>query len=261
MRIGDVDAFPGNDDAKAEAEYDQALGVAIDILKREPDVLDWQRELSWDYNKVGDARSARDPKGALEAYERSLCARRYLVTRDERNTLWRRDVTYSLLHVGDMKQRLGDLDGAHDAFAETLEIRRAISGRDRTNTLWQRELAEALDRLSEFERARKRPDVAAAFADEAVAIVDRIKLRDPNQPDLSRVDAKSQEARDKAREDLRKNGSFELASTNLGALAQREEAQFDSLVGLHSDPRACWAGLMDSLGIVPRADEATATAH
>jgi tetratricopeptide (TPR) repeat protein len=211
---------------------------------------------------VGDVRSRKNPQGALEAYESSLCARRYLVTRDERNTLWRRDVTYTLLRVGEMKQGLGDLDGAHDAFAETLEIRRAISGRDRTNTLWQRELVEALDRLSEFERARKRPDVAAAFATEAVAIVDRLKARDLDQRDLARVSAKSQQDRDQALADLRQGGGFGLASApDLNALAQREEAQFDSLIGLHSDAGACWAGLMASLGVAPRADEATATAH
>src|SRR5262249_8598434 len=82
VRIGDHKLRPEKDPTGAGEAYDGALQLMIQVIRAEPDNVTWVRELSWDLNKVGDVLVRDNPNAGLAMYEKGLCARRYVSSRD-----------------------------------------------------------------------------------------------------------------------------------------------------------------------------------
>src|SRR5205085_665399 len=77
VRIGDVKVDAEKNYSGARADYQRGLELTIEVLKREPAKVQWQRELSWGLFKVGDMllREQQVAEGIVH-YEQALCARR-----------------------------------------------------------------------------------------------------------------------------------------------------------------------------------------
>ena len=84
VRLGDLDRL-GNNFFEAKGRYRDAFGKIQGVLRattgEPPSGL--QRELTWDYNKMGDAHSGlKEYPEAEAAYSNGLCVREYLFSKD-----------------------------------------------------------------------------------------------------------------------------------------------------------------------------------
>jgi hypothetical protein len=163
VRLGDlvVQEHP----QEARDLYRQALDNTASMLRRELDKIDWQRELSWNLNKLGDASLRLDPpdaSAARSAYAAGLCVRRHVAVGNPSNTLWQRDLTFSLDRMARVDLQ-SDRALAETEFVEAFGIRRRLYQSDPDNVDYQRELATSLEALGSFYDGLKKPEWAYAF--------------------------------------------------------------------------------------------------
>jgi tetratricopeptide (TPR) repeat protein len=259
VRVGDLKLKPFNDRddvAGATADYEAALDLSIEVLKSDAANTRWERELSWDFNKVGDIHARRPDAppaqltAAVTSFEKSLCVRRYLVSRDDANTLWKRDVAFGLDRLAQVKRRTGDTQGANETMEAALDIRRTLSETDPGNMSWKLDLATNLDRIGELKLAMKDSELSVGFFRSAIDILDQILQRAPElskaTAQIRQSDAKSSKAIAALRES---RGTEPISEADLQKKARAEEAGFAIQFRLQkSDPAICWNDLVAGLG-------------
>ena len=120
MRIGDHKAYPEKNNAGAIADYRKALELIIEVVRRGPDDEDSLHELGWAFKKVGDILILDDNQlsACLEMYEKALCTRRYIARKNPLNTLYKRDVAFSLENIAKAKSKKKDYEGAKEKLFE-----------------------------------------------------------------------------------------------------------------------------------------------
>jgi tetratricopeptide (TPR) repeat protein len=124
----------------ALSSYKKSLEIREKLTERHPDNIQWQRDLSVSYEKIGDARrTLRDLPTALIFYKRSLEIREKLTESDPYNIQWQRDLSVSYEKIGDVQQ--SDLPNALSSYKKSLEIREKLAARDPANAQWQRDLS------------------------------------------------------------------------------------------------------------------------
>ncbi|MFI4997792.1 MAG: hypothetical protein ACHQAQ_18660, partial [Hyphomicrobiales bacterium] len=163
VRLGDL--VVQENPQEARDLYRQALDNTASMLRRELDKIDWQRELSWNLNKLGDASLRLDPpdaSAARSAYAAGLCVRRHVAVGNPSNTLWQRDLTFSLDRMARVDLQ-SDRALAETEYVEAFGIRRRLYQSDPDNVDYQRELAMSLDALGSFYDGLKKPEWAYAF--------------------------------------------------------------------------------------------------
>ena len=154
VRLGDLDRLAGNF-FEAKGRYRDAFGKIQSALRagtgEPPPAL--QRELTWDYNKMGDAHTGlKEYPEAEAAYSNGLCIREYLFSkdRDQSNTLLQHDISWGLGKIAGAKAQTRDFPGALDAAFASLSIRRKLSASDPRNLIWRRDTAAALHQIAEI---------------------------------------------------------------------------------------------------------------
>lgn len=267
VRIGDLRLASYKDEGAryedaveaARANYDEALNVSIEVFRREPDEVKWQRELSWTFNKVGDIRMLlKKFSDALDVYEKGLCTRRYMSSRDDRNTLWKRDVAFSLEKVSEARRAEKDFAGAEGPLFEALAIRRALAESDPGNTRWARELAGTLHQVGNFKKGTGDVALALGFYLAAIDVANRSLQRVPDNRFVKRQLDDSEKARAAAAEQLQAADPGRPTDAVLRDRARDEEsAQARRILGRQDNPLICWGDLMNNLG-VPAAARKTA---
>ena len=125
------------------------------------------------------AAPAGDRAGALSAYEESLAVRRKLAAADPGNAGWQRDVSASLVKVGDVRLAAGDRAGALAAYEESLAIRRKLAASDPGNAGWQRDVSVSLDKVGDVRLAAGDRAGALAAYEESLAITRKLAAADP----------------------------------------------------------------------------------
>jgi tetratricopeptide (TPR) repeat protein len=269
VRVGDLKLTAYKDEGAryedaleaARANYDEASNVSIEVFRREPDDVRWQRELSWTFNKVGDIRMRlKKFSDALDAYEKGLCTRRFVSSRDDGNTLWKRDVAFSLEKVSEARQAEKDLAGAEEPLFEALAIRRTLAERDQSNTRLARELAGTLHHAGNFKKNQKKLPLAIGFYLAAIDVANRSLQRVPDNRFVKRQLEDSEKARAAAAEQLRAADAGAPTDGVLRDHARDEESTHARrILGRQDNPLICWGDLMNGLG-VPAAARKTARA-
>jgi len=169
VRSGDLKVMPDKDYPGAKENYQNALALIVEVVKREPDNVNWQRELSWDLNKVGDILCLTgDLDGGLVRYGQGLVTRRYVASQDTNNTLYKRDVAFSLEKIGKARCQKKDYVGAKEALLEAVALRQELVRADETQNLWLIEYAETLQQLGTCQQAAGQFDLAGGFFEMAV---------------------------------------------------------------------------------------------
>jgi tetratricopeptide (TPR) repeat protein len=164
VRMGDLKVSPAKDYAGARTNFEGALALIKEVVRREPDNVTWQRELAWDFNKVGDIlRLTGDVQDGLASYDNGLRTRRYIANNDPANTLYKRDVAFSLEKIGDARCDTRDFDGAETAMFEALDLREQLIRADRSQTLWLLEYTDTLQKVGACLKKRGDAVLAAGF--------------------------------------------------------------------------------------------------
>src|SRR6266446_5713853 len=126
----------------------QTCALPICLAAADRSNMQWQRDLSVSYDKVGDVLMAQGRLDeALKAYRDGLAIREHLAATDGSNTPWQRDLSVSYNKVGDALVGQGRLDEALKAYRDSLVIRERLAATDRSNTQWQRDLLFSVGRI------------------------------------------------------------------------------------------------------------------
>jgi tetratricopeptide (TPR) repeat protein len=164
------------------------------------------------YRNLGAIAGLRDPKQALEAYEKALT----LDPDDLDSLLWagwiqidhgdlneaqarfERALTlaktddqvfyryWALLGLGDIKKKRGDLNGALKSYRDGLAIADRLSQSDPGNTKRQRDLSASYERVGDVQRAQGDLDGALKSYRDRLAIADRLAKSDPGNTEWQR---------------------------------------------------------------------------
>ncbi len=83
------------------AALEASLAIREKLVKQDPDNAGWQRDLSVNYDKVGDLQSAQgDLAGALQSYRDGLAISEKLAKQDPGNAGWQGDLAFSYWRTG-----------------------------------------------------------------------------------------------------------------------------------------------------------------
>jgi hypothetical protein len=174
VRLGDLSLEEGEVDA-AQRYYEQSLHNAALFFRRRPKSAKLQRELSWNFNKVGDIklraaeRQARNKESlheltqaALADFNNSLCIRRILASNELKNLLFKRDVSYALLRIGDTKLLGAEPSDAEAAYFEALIISLGLMDNDDRDARYVDDAVASLHKIGGLYRGAE-PERALAF--------------------------------------------------------------------------------------------------
>jgi tetratricopeptide (TPR) repeat protein len=115
----------------------------------DPGNLEYQRDLSVSYDRVGDVQVAQgELSGALKSYRDSLAIAERLAQSDPGNAGWQRDLSVSYEKVGDVQVAQGELSGALKSYRDSLAIRERLAQSDPGNAGWQRDLGVSYAKLA-----------------------------------------------------------------------------------------------------------------
>ncbi|MFI5010727.1 MAG: hypothetical protein ACHQAY_00105 [Hyphomicrobiales bacterium] len=270
VRLGDLER--STDLAAARKYYELSLQNAADFFLRNPTSERWQRELSFDFNKVGDVKllsGERDLKegappiglaSALEDFNNSLCIRQSLAAKDKTDMKLKRDVSYTLVRIADAKLLLRDALGAVAANFYALAIRRELVDNDRNDARYIDDVATSLQRIAGLYR-KDDPEKALAFYENAANLrswlVERASNKNQAQANLEAV----QKIIQSVRAQIDKDRLDALAGLWWQARVSETEGDFTrSRTPIDQDIATCWEGVKASVASIagqPKAATAT----
>jgi tetratricopeptide (TPR) repeat protein len=249
IRLGDLDRFDKRF-AEAKARYDGAFEKTKGVLRRtagEPSI-GLQRELTWNYNKIGDVSAdLKDYSEADAAYRNGLCVREYLFSKDQSDTLLLHDISWSLSKIAAVKIQVQDFAGALDAEFASLAKRRKLTGSDPKNRIWRRDLAASLHQIGEI--SAKAGDYASAIAFFVAASEARLALK-KDVPDDPAIAASFQASMARAREVRAKRleaGTDWAERPYREAVAEEEQAATAKARASALDPSVCFNAIVEGL--------------
>ena len=174
VRLGDLNIEEGKVEA-AQGYYEQSLHNAALFFSRRPKSAKLQRELSWNFNKVGDIklrvaeRKARDEESlrklseaALGDFNNSLCIRRKLASSELGNVLFKRDVSHALVRIGDARLMRVERSEAETVYFEALTINLELLDNDPRDARYVDDVVAILQKIGGIYRAAE-PEQALAF--------------------------------------------------------------------------------------------------
>jgi tetratricopeptide (TPR) repeat protein len=166
---------------RALAVYQKSLAIRQLLADSDKGNAQWQSNLSFSYNKIGDvlvAESRREE--ALASYQKSLAIRQQLADSDKGNAQWQRHLSFSYDRIADMLVAQGQHEKALALYRTSLSIRQQLAATDRGNAEWQNDLRISSGRIGsvafEFNLAREFT-AALEAADQAISLApDKIWL-------------------------------------------------------------------------------------
>ena len=249
VRLGDLDRLASNF-FEAKGRYRDAFGKIQSVLRAgagEPPP-ELQRELTWDYNKMGDAHTGlKEYPEAEAAYSNGLCIREYLFSKDRTNTRLQHDISWSLGKIAGAKTQTRDFPGALDAAFASLSIRRKLSASDPKNLIWRRDTAAALHQIAEIKA--KAEDFSGARMFFLAAAEARLALK-KGAPDDAGFAADLAASMAGAKEALAKRleAGGAVDEPAFREVVGEEEALAAAKAGAQArDPSVCWGTILTGL--------------
>ncbi|HPD35096.1 MAG TPA: tetratricopeptide repeat protein [Thermotogota bacterium] len=145
-----------------------------------PENIDWLRDLSVSWSKIGDIEAARgNLSQARDAYEKDLALMLELTAKDPTNTLWKQGIGVSWIKIGDIEKARGNLSQARDAYEKALAIMLELTAKDPTNTDWHWHLGVSWNRIGNSEEAQGNLSQAHDAYEKYLAIMLELTKKDP----------------------------------------------------------------------------------
>jgi tetratricopeptide (TPR) repeat protein len=164
----------------ARKAFDEELVLDRKLALRDPENTQWQRDLLWSLNRVGDLqREINEFAEALKTFDEAVQVATKLVARNSADADQMRSLASVWDKVGGVKDKLNDRAGTQKAYEELLDLRRQVAARDPENSTWQKDISTALDKLGEVMQRSGNMAGARRMFDEELAIDRRFALKDP----------------------------------------------------------------------------------
>lgn len=149
VNVGDMLLAMGDMDG-AEAQFQAALAVALDLSARPDAPLKWRHDVFVARAKLGDIAQGRgDLGGALAQHRAGLAVLIALSDQNASRDDLRRDLAVAQDRVGDLLRFSGDLTGAMAAYRAGLAIRQELHDKASENGAWANDLAASHDKIGD----------------------------------------------------------------------------------------------------------------
>ena len=169
---------------QAREAYTVALSIAQELVRKEPDNTEWQRDLLVSHIKVANILSRSDPAAALANYQASLKIAQDRAHREPDNTEWQRDLLVSHIKVADILGR-SDPAAALDNYQASLNIRQDLARQEPDNTQWQRDLFVSYIKVADI-LSRSDPAAALDNYQASLKIAQDLARREPDNTEWQR---------------------------------------------------------------------------
>ncbi len=249
IRLGDLD-YLGRNLFEAKGRYRDAfekIKTALRASTGEPPT-DMQRELTWNYNKIGDVYAGLDAYPEADtAYRNGLCIREYLFSKDRTDTRLQHDISWSRSKIARAKMQTGDIAGALEGAFASLSIRRKLADSDPRNLIWRRDVAAALHQIAEIKAKAQDFTGARMFFLAAAEARLALKKEAPGEPGYAAAfEASMAGAKQALMKSLGNRGG--TGERNYREAVAEEEAHVNAKAGGQTrDPSACWAAILTHL--------------
>jgi tetratricopeptide (TPR) repeat protein len=153
-----------------QGDFDSALEAAersrdimLSLVAEDATNVEWQRELSRSYNRVGEALSKTNRRAdALRVFQLAFDIRKSLADRAPDNAELQRDLAVSYERIGDEFLVGEKVDEALELYQNAFKIRTTLHLRNPENREWKRDLSVSYEKIGdaqfksrEFEAAKK----------------------------------------------------------------------------------------------------------
>jgi tetratricopeptide (TPR) repeat protein len=173
----------------AEHSRDIMLGLVAENAAN----VQWQRELSLSYNRIGEALSKANRRvDALKAFRDAFDIRRSLADQAPDNAELQRDVAVSYERIGDEFLVGGKIDEAESSYRNALAIRTALSLRDPQNKEWRRDLSVSREKIGDVQFKSRQFESAKKSYESSLAIRELLATANDADSELQRDLAVSQ---------------------------------------------------------------------
>ncbi|MEO1246752.1 MAG: tetratricopeptide repeat protein, partial [Pseudomonadota bacterium] len=130
--------------------FQNALEIRERLARAEPDRVDYQRDLSVSYNKMGDLyRDLGQGEAARKAFQNALEIAERLARAEPDRADYQRDLSISYNKMGDLYRDLGQVEAAHDAYKKDLEIAERLTRAEPDRADYQWDLVVSLVRFAD----------------------------------------------------------------------------------------------------------------
>jgi tetratricopeptide (TPR) repeat protein len=249
VRLGDLDRAERNNTA-AKGRYQQAYQRTSAAVRQSHGAVpvDLQRELSWNYNKLGDVETAigNFPE-ALAQYEKGLCVREALSAGAPEQTEWRRDVSWTFERMAGAQARTGELQKALVSQFGSLAIRRRLVATDSSRLIWLRDLGSTLHQVADLYVKLDNPSYAIAFYLAAADVRRDLQKRSPGDPDAAKSAEESMTGAALARERLVARGPLAPERVWREVVSEEEQNAVARALQSGQDPQVCWNKIVSEL--------------
>ena len=152
-----------------------------------PENVDYARDLSYSYNKLGDlSMSGGDPAAARRYYEDGLTIRKRLAGAAPENADYARDLSVSYDRLGDLARSGGDPAAARWFYEDGLTIRKRLAGAAPENADYARDLSVSYERLGDLAISGGDPAAARRYYEDGLTIRKRLAGAAPENADYAR---------------------------------------------------------------------------
>ncbi len=184
--FGDLHLALGDGD-NAKRLYEEALRIARELVRLQPEHAEWKRDVSVSCSKLGDLhRALGEGDNAKRLYEEARRIARELVRLQPEHAEWKRDVSVSCERLGDLHIALGDLETARSFYEEDLRIARELVLLQPEHADWKRDVSVSCNMLGDLHIALGEGDAAKRLYEEALRIARELVLLQPERIDWQR---------------------------------------------------------------------------
>jgi len=183
---GDVDVLLGKSDDALRC-FEDALASLRELVGREPDRADLQRNLTVAFHRLGNIHFVLgDGELATRYFEEGRLIAQTLAKREPSRADLQRDLCVFLSRLGDLHLDLGDAELAKRYFEEALALVQALAKREPGRADLQRDISVSLRKHGDLQLARGDLHRASCYLEEALALAQTLAKREPDRADLQR---------------------------------------------------------------------------
>jgi tetratricopeptide (TPR) repeat protein len=158
----------------------EGVYIQEQLVKRNPNNADWQRNLATSLEMIGDVLKLQgNIEGALEKYRASLPIREKIAQADPSNVQFQLDWSVILERIGEVLNLQGDVDGALENYEKSLPIRQRIAVEDRNNSALQLSLSQSYTGIGDMLGIQGHWDDALRYYQSALQIRQNLVAASP----------------------------------------------------------------------------------
>jgi tetratricopeptide (TPR) repeat protein len=184
---------------EARGEFDQAtiryrrmLEATQQLVKLQPDKIDWQNQLGLAHNNLAKmALLGGDLRGAIDGYRADMSIEARASTLDPRNNAQRERLLVTRATLGRTLAQAGELDEASTLLRQALNDAHQLYAIEPKNTSFQENVGLYSGQLAKVQRFRGDNADAAKLAAQSLAIFDQLVSTDKTQREWQRERAET----------------------------------------------------------------------